>query len=75
MILTTPRTPFIEHQSLEATHTNPEPCCCCKAINTIVGMNKPSEPPTYGRLAVNQEKVITPLRQDTHYGNVVSYLR
>ena len=54
---------------------DPEPHCCCKANNTIVGMNKASEIPTCGQLVFNPEKVITALRQDAHYGSLVSYLR
>ena len=38
-------------------------------------MNKPLETPTCGQLVFNQEKVITGLRQNAHYGSLVFYLR
>ena len=48
---------------------------CCKTVSTIVGVDKPSESPSCGQLAVNREQVITALRQDAHYDSLISYLR
>ena len=48
---------------------------CCKTVSTMVGMDKPSESPSCGQLAVNREHVITALRRDAHYDSLVSYLR